>query len=154
MTDDLINNLFSDLDEFYPGSKRKRKTKVEQEPTETNLSWDRNPKLRTLPNGKDVEMFTIGALATALGRPIITLRVWIKDGHIPQAPYRLPDKKNKYGGTHKGHRVYSRAMVESAIELFAQAGALHVKRVDWSKNQQLSDKIADAWNKIRAEENK
>jgi hypothetical protein len=151
MTDDLINNLFSGVDEFYPGSKRKRK-EPKQEEEVTFPTWDTNPKVRTLPSGKDIEMFTIGALALALNRPIITIRTWIKEGYLPSAPYRLPAKKDKHGKDHQGKRLYSRAMVEVAVELFTKAGVLTTKRIDWSNYQQLSNEIADAWSKIRADE--
>ena len=151
MTDDFIDSMFADLDDFYPGSKRKRKEAPKKEEV-TSIAWDLNPTKRTLPNGKDVEMFTIGALANALNRPIITLRKWIKEGHLPSSPYRLPTTKNRYGGDHQGKRLYSRAMVEAAIELFAHAGVLTTKRIDWSKHKGLSNDLLSTWNKIRENE--
>lgn len=155
MTEDFIDSTFSDLDDFYPGSKRKRKA-VSKKTTEVYVApaWDINPKIRTLPNGKDVEMFGIGALALALGRPIITLRAWIKDGNVPSAPYRLPSTKDVNGKDHPGKRLYSRAMIEAAVTLFANSGALDTKRIEWSKYRNLSNEIAEAWDRIRADETK
>jgi len=154
MTDD-IDKMFEDLDVYYPGSKRKRKEKVVKAPeVEPDAAWDIKPIKKTLPNGKEVEMFTIGALAAALGRPVITIRTWIKEGHLPASPYRLPAKKNKNGEDHQGLRLYSRAMVEKVIELFHSAGLLHIKRVEWSVHRQLSNEIAEAWTQIRADETK
>jgi hypothetical protein len=153
MTDDFIEKAFSDLDEFYPGSKKKRKAVVKKEPEIiSSPNWDANPTKRTLPNGKDVELFLIGSLAAALGRPIITIRSWIKEGYLPSAPYRLPVKKDINGKDHQGRRLYSRAMIEVAIELFDKAGILETKRIDWSDNQHLSNEIAEAWSNIRADE--
>lgn len=153
MTDDFIEKAFSDLDEFYPGSKKKRKAVVKKEPEITSsLNWDANPTKRTLPNGKDVELFLIGSLAAALGRPIITIRSWIKEGYLPSAPYRLPVKKDINGKDHQGRRLYSRAMIEAAIELFDKAGILETKRIDWSQHQRLSNEVAEAWSNIRADE--
>jgi hypothetical protein len=155
MSEDFIDSILSDLDEYYPNSKRKRKVSVPKTPEiNPDLSWDAKPTKRTLPNGKDVELFSIGALAAALGRPVITIRTWIKEGYLPASPYRLPTKKNINGEDHQGRRLYSRAMVESTIELFRSAGVLHTKRVEWSLHRQLSNKIAEAWNDIRATENK
>jgi hypothetical protein len=155
MSEDFIDSILSDLDEYYPNSKRKRKVSVPKKPEiEPDLSWDSKPTKKTLPNGKDVELFSIGALAAALGRPVITIRTWIKEGYLPASPYRLPTKKNINGEDHQGRRLYSRAMVESTIELFRSAGVLHTKRVEWSLHRQLSNKIAEAWNDIRATENK
>lgn len=151
MNEDYIENSFADLDPFYPGSKRKRREPPKPEVI-PDLNWDAKPYKKTLPNGNDIEMFTIGALANALGRPLITVRAWIKEGYLPASPYRLPTKKNVNGEDHLGRRLYSRPMIESAVELFGKYGLLHTKRIEWSNYQQLSVDIAEAWNQIRAKE--
>jgi hypothetical protein len=150
---DEIDRLFEELDTYYPGSKRKRKEKVIKE-ADPEAAWDSKPIKKKLPNGNEVELFTIGAMANALGRPVITIRTWIKEGYLPASPYRLPAKKNKNGEDHQGRRLYSRAMVERTVSLFHSAGLLHTKRVEWSLHRQLSNEIAEAWNQIRADETK
>jgi hypothetical protein len=150
---DEIDRLFEELDTYYPGSKRKRKEKVIKE-ADPEVAWDAKPIKKKLPNGNEVELFTIGAMANALGRPVITIRTWIKEGYLPASPYRLPAKKNKNGEDHQGRRLYSRAMVERTVSLFHSAGLLHTKRVEWSVHRQLSNEIAEAWNQIRADETK
>ena len=150
---DEIDRLFEELDTYYPGSKRKRKEKVIKE-AGPEVAWDAKPIKKKLPNGNEVELFTIGAMANALGRPVITIRTWIKEGYLPASPYRLPAKKNKNGEDHQGRRLYSRAMVERTVSLFHSAGLLHTKRVEWSVHRQLSNEIAEAWNQIRADETK
>ena len=155
MSEDFIESMFKDVDDYYPGSKRKRKVKVEpKREVEPDVSWDSRPRITTLPSGKDIELFTIGALAAALGRPVVTIRAWLKEGYLPVAPYRLPAKKNVNGDDHQGRRLYSRAMVEKVVELFAKAGLLYVKRIDWSLHRQLSNEIAEAWSTLRVEETK
>lgn len=154
MTEDFIDKSFADLDVYYPGSKRKRKPIVAKKPEiEPSYTWDSKSFVKTLPNGRDLEMFTIGALALALGRPVITIRAWLKEGYLPASPYRLPTKKNIRGEDQAGRRLYSRAMVEKVVELFTKAGLLEVKRIDWSLHRQLSNEIAEAWGQIRANEN-
>ena len=148
MTDDFINQTFSDL--YYPGSKRKRReTKVDELKT---TSWDARPRPTTLPNGKEIDLFTIGALAEALGRPVITLKLWMDEGHLPTSPYRLPTKTDKNGKERAGRRLYSRSMIESAIAVFSKFGVLHVKRIDWAKYRKVTEQIAEAWEKSLAEE--
>lgn len=148
MTDDFIDQTFSDL--YYPGSKRKRReTKVDEE---KNTTWDSRPRPTTLPNGKDIDLFTIGALAEALGRPVITLKLWMDEGHLPTSPYRLPTKLDKNGKERAGRRLYSRSMIESAIAIFTKFGVLHVKRIDWVKYRKVTEQIAEAWEKSLAEE--
>ena len=46
---DKIDAMFSDLDVYYPGSKRKRKEPIEQPVLDT--SWENDYTERTLPNG-------------------------------------------------------------------------------------------------------
>ena len=153
MTDDLIDSTFAGLDDFYPGSKRKRKPVVAKKPeVEPVPTWDAKPYVKTLPNGRDLELFTIGALAAAVGRPLISIRSWIKEGYIPAAPYRLPSKMVN-GKEQKGRRLYSKAMIQRLVELLDSAGLLYTKRIEWSLHRQLSNEIAEAWNQIRADEN-
>lgn len=153
MTDDFIDSVISDLDNFYPGSRRKRRvSKPVEQKTET--AWDSNPQIKPLPNGKDIELFTVGALAQALNRPFITIRKWNEKGYLPTPPYRLPTTKDKNGEDHKGRRLYSRAMIEATVAVFAQFGVLHTSRIEWSTHRQLTDELAEAWRKIQAEETK
>jgi hypothetical protein len=155
MSEDLIESMFSDVDQYYPGSKRKRKTLIIKElSVEPDMAWDKNPYKKILPNGREIEMFTIGALADALGRPVITIRDWIKKGYIPASPYRLPSKKDIRGEERQGRRLYSRAMVEALIELFHKTGVLHTNPIEWSNYRKLSNEISEVWAKIRAEETK
>lgn len=150
MTEDFIDKTFAELDGFYPGSKRKRREpKVEEI---KNSSWDKTPRSTLLPNGKEIDLFTIGALGEALGRPVVTLKLWINEGHLPTSPYRLPTKTDKNGKERAGRRLYSRSMIEAAIEVFTKFGVLHVKRIDWSKYHVVTEKIAEAWEKSLAEE--
>jgi hypothetical protein len=105
-----------------------------------------------MPNGKELDLFTIGALAKALGRPVITLKLWMSEGQLPTSPYRLPTIVDKNGEERQGRRLYSRSMIESAVAVFTKFGVLHVKRIDWEKYRKVTDEIAEAWEKSLAEE--
>lgn len=149
---DFLDEFLTSVDEYYPGSKRKRKEPVAKPEVEVPTGWDSRPYVKTMPNGQDVEMFTLGALAEALGRPIVTLRVWMKQGHIPVSPYRLPSKLDKHGELRQGRRLYTRRMIEAAVEIFNSNGLLGTTRVDWSVHQRVGIDIAEAWSNIRAQE--
>jgi len=69
---DFIDDMFGELDVYYPGSKRKRKEPVEKPVLDT--SWEKDSFEKTLPNGRQLEFYTIGSLAKALNRTIPTLR--------------------------------------------------------------------------------
>jgi len=154
MSDAFIERTFSELEEFYPGSRKKRRP-VDESPQvvkETDGSWESNYYEKTLPNGKKIAMYTIGSLAQALGRPIITIRTWIKEGHLPASPYRLPTKPDKNGVARAGRRLYSKAMIDAAVQMFKEAGLFDTPRVEWKNHPQVPVEIAEAWNKIRADE--
>lgn len=150
---DFIDETFASLDEYYPGSRRKRKS-VEpakaEEPREVN--WDSRPYVKTMPNGTNMELFTIGALATALDRPIITVRDWVKKGYLPTAPYRMPSTTNKNGDSHQGRRLYSRAMIEAVVEIFDKADLLSLERIEWNNHKKIAFSISERWNTIRMQE--
>jgi hypothetical protein len=148
----FIDDMFSELDVYYPGSKRKRKEPVEKPILDTH--WENDYTEKTLPNGSMVKMYLIGSLAKALSRPTKTIRWWTERGTLPMSPYRLPSTLGKDGQEYVGRRLYSKAMIDSTVELFQKAGLYEENPIDWSLHRNLSDKIAEAWETIRAEENK
>jgi len=149
---DEVDKLFEDLDEYYPGSKRKRRESNPNVPVRKVLSsWDAEPQLKTLPNGNSIELFSAGALALALNRPLVTLRLWERKGYIPRAPYRL--KSMIVDGVKKpGWRMYSRAIIETTIESFQSRGLLGAPRVDWNRYPDLSIELMEKWDKIHTQE--
>lgn len=138
--------------ETAPGSKQKRREDTPESDKrrkrllgESN-GWDEDPIIKVL-KGQEVECFTIGALAQALEKEIVTIRLWEKKGYIPAAPYRLRSKSlngNKVGG----NRVYTRPMIEAAIEEFSKRGILGAARVEWKKLQDLPGELASRWRDI------
>lgn len=148
---DEIEELFGSLDVFYPGSKRKRREPVKPkvvEPTE----WENDYYKKTLPGNITLNMYTIGALAKALNRPIITIRTWIKEGYIPPSPYRLPSKLDKSGKERAGRRLYTKRMIDAAVQEFIRAGIINVSRIDWNQHQQVRNNLVDMWDKIRMDD--
>ena len=153
--DDFIESSFAELDKFYPGSKRMRRTRAPKSVEATaDEGWDAKPVKKNVNiNGNEIDFYGIGAVATAVGRPIVTIRNWISKGYLPPSTYRLPSTKAKNGKEQKGYRLYSRNQIEVLVELLAKAGLFDKKRLQWP-NQQLTNAIAEAWNNIRAEETK
>lgn len=149
--EDLIDEIFSTVDEYYPGSKRKRKEVVEK-PEPVVRTWDSRPYVKPL-NGKDVEFYTIGALAEALGRPIITIRTWIANGYMPASTYRLPDVVDKNGDVRKGRWLYTRGMIEAAVEIFSANRLLDSVRIEWSNHRNVPQELSTAWSNLRTDNN-
>jgi hypothetical protein len=143
-----ILQAFEGLDRA-PGSKQKRR-----EPTGTAIKrkkqvlgesngWDENPIIKHI-KGVETELFTISALAQALEKEIVTIRLWEKKGYIPGAPYRLRSKELN-GKKVLGNRVYTRELILIAIEEFQRRGLLGSARVEWKKHQSLTNDIVRRW---------
>lgn len=147
-SDAEILKAFEGLDRI-PGSKQKRR---ESTPTadkrrkqafgESN-GWDEHPIIKTL-KGVETEVFTVSALALALDKKIVTIRLWEKKGYIPIAPYRLRSKSLN-GKKVNGNRVYTRELIEIAIEEFSKRNLLGAARVEWSKLEDLTEALVDRW---------
>lgn len=105
--------------------------------------WDANPIIKNL-GGQEVEVFTISALAEALGKTVVSIRLWEKRGYIPIAPYRLRSKSLN-GKKVNGNRVYTRELIEITIEEFQKRNVLHSERVEWSKLGDLTEALVSRW---------
>ena len=151
---DEIEAAFADL-EYVPGSKKKRRDldpKVSRRKSGESNGWDANPVIKTL-GGVETEVFTIGALALALEKTIVTIRLWERKGYIPRAPYRLRSKTLK-GEKTGGNRVYTRALIESSIEEFNRRGLLGSARVEWSQHEDLTEALVKRWKDITSTESR
>jgi len=150
--EDEIIEAFKDL-EYIPGSKNKRREpnpKVSRRKNGETNGWDENPIIKTL-GGKETEVFTIGALAQALEKTIVTVRLWERKGYIPRAPYRLRSKTLK-GQKTGGNRVYTRSLIEAAVDEFAKRNLLGSARVEWNQYEDLTEALLKRWKDITSAE--
>jgi hypothetical protein len=154
MSTDPIDRMLSELDEYYPGSKQKRKPlnpQAKKPKVKEEGSWDAKPQVKTLPNGNVVELFSAGDFSLALGRPLVTIRLWERKGYIPRAPYRL--KSPVVDGVKKpGWRMYSRAIVEATVAAFEARGLIDAPRIDWNRYSNLSIELVETWKRIHSQE--
>ena len=153
---DKIDDLWNNLDDYYPGSKRKRREpnpEVEKRRAAKAAegSWDESPMIKLLPNGKQLELFSAGAFAAALGRPLVTIRLWERRGWIPRAPYRL--KSGTLNGKKvPGWRMYSRAIVEATLQSFRSRDLLEAPRIEWDQHHDLTIELVETWDRIHTNE--
>jgi len=151
-SDDEIEKAFADL-EYIPGSKKKRREpnpKVSRRKAGETNGWDENPIIKTL-GGKETEVFTINALAKALEKAVVTVRLWERKGYIPRAPYRLRAKTLNNSKTN-GNRVYTRALIEAAVEEFSKRGLIGSERVEWNDHEDLTEALLMRWKDITSKE--
>lgn len=147
-SDEDILKAFEGLDKV-PGSKKPRRDttpaadKRRAQAFGESNGWDAHPIIKSL-QGVETEVFTISALADALEKQVVTIRLWEKKGYIPIAPYRLRSKTIN-GKKVNGNRVYTRELVEITIEEFARRGLLGSARVEWSHHSDLTDDLVTRW---------
>jgi hypothetical protein len=149
--EDELLTAFADL-EYKPGSRQKRRADsptAQKRRATAETDWDANPVVKTL-GGKETEVFTIGAMAKALEKSIISIRSWEKKGYIPRAPYRLRSKTLN-GQKVSGNRVYTRELIEITIDEFSKRGLLGTARVEWSLHTDLTHAIVSRWKDAVAE---
>lgn len=147
---DTAEDFFKGLNEYYPGSKKKRREPDAKPPRAQRpdpSEWDAVSYTKKV-NGKAVEFFTIGALAKALGKSEASIRLWQSKGYLPNTPYRLPAREVN-GRTIAGRRLFTRSMIESAITSFAKRDLIDTPRVEWKHHKDLSIEVLEAWKQIQ-----
>lgn len=135
-----IDDFFDDL--HYPGSKRERRPAPPPKPEEER--WDARP-IRKKHRGEVVEFFDSGALARALGKSTVTIRTWERKGYIPRAPFRLPGYVDAEGVEQPGRRVYTRELIDIAVEEFSNRNLLGAARVEWNRYTDLTIALVERW---------
>lgn len=133
-------------DDYYPGSKRKRR---EAAPVVEFIPdpWREDFTVKTI-GGKEVRLYTISALASALGVSVPSIRLWEKKGYIPQGPYRLPSNMLVHGQRTSGRRLYTEELIDAAVAVFEEHGILGSPRIMWERHSQVPIEIHDSWKSI------
>lgn len=132
---------------YFPGSRTPLPTEVEskkKQPAKRETGvWDARPT-RKIVNGMPVDFFPIGAVCAAFGRPAVTIRLWIRQGHLPPATFRMPDRNGV-----KGRRLYTREQIEALIRVADEHGIREAGRVDWTKHTTFAEDVRNAWNNLK-----
>lgn len=131
--------------EFYPGSRRKRRPKG-QPKERSSAPEELGRPVQKLLNGDLVDFYSAGALATALGKSLVTIRLWERKGYLPKAPYRLISE-NADGPLQAGRRYYTLPLIAAAVDEFQKRGLLDA-RVEWGDHPDLPVAIAERWRAI------
>lgn len=127
---------------YFPGSRQPlpaSEVKKKSKPKDP-VTWDARPVVKIV-NNERTEFFTIGALAAALGRDVITVRRWQTKGLLPEARFRMPDKNGI-----RGRRLYTRAQIEAILQVADAHGILQPVRVQWDKHPTFADDVRRAWS--------
>ena len=124
---------------FYPGSRHRRPAVAAPAEQPAEPSWDARPIKRTV-KGVNYELFPVGALAAAVGRSAVTMRLWERNGVIPKAKFRLQNK-NGIGG----RRYYTRAQIEATVRVARDCQMLGEQR---RIHPEFTDRVVAAWRDL------
>jgi hypothetical protein len=86
------------LPDYYPGSKTRRKKYTEPKPQQVYEPVELGKSRMFRLDGKNVECFSSGTLAAALGRKAVTIRKWEQTGIIPKARLMTYGRDGDAGG--------------------------------------------------------
>lgn len=145
-----IEDLFPELDdsERYPGGRAPRREAPPSPKLDLATDWDSKPTIK-IHKGEEREFFTIGDLATALGREPVTIRSWEDKGYLPKSRYRGPaPKKGIPGKEVKGRRLYTRQQIEIVIAAAIESGVAGpnaLYRPNWKK---FTKTVVDGWKAL------
>jgi len=106
--------------EYYPGTRRRiapgpaesAEPPVEPDPD----AWDAHPRPHQI-GGVEVLFYPIGALAKALNRKPVTIRMWEQSGVLPRSLFRSRHDQ----GAGKA-RLYPRMLIEGLIKIAEDEG--------------------------------
>lgn len=131
---DPVLDLFGDMPDF-PGKTppKNRPSSRPQAMREDELNGARGRVYRI--KGEDVELFTVGELARAIGRQPVTVRAWESRGWIPKANFRTPAPARQQipGKAVKGRRLYTRRQVEFLAQAVSSFSLDLKTSSDWPK---------------------
>lgn len=137
------------LHRFFPGSSTpipdRRAPAATPQPEPDEEAWDAHPQV-FLVQGKEVEFFTVGALAQALGKSASTVREWERFGFIPVALYRTKSVNPK-----KAKRLYTRPQIEGIVEIAREEGLLTYKPRN-IRATSFTVRVVDLFNRLLREQ--
>lgn len=138
--------------EYYPGSKRLRRESAPETPTVDDVDWEEllgKPLRKIMPGGHTLDLYTLGALAKALDRSPVTVRLWIRKGYIPGFPYRLRPMVGRDGVKRPGRRLLTLEMIVACHSAFDRRGLLGKPRFEWSQHRDLTHEILADWRRLK-----
>lgn len=108
----------SDLESYYPGSRERRQTVPTLPASAVEPDLLGEPTILVL-RGREVEFFTIGQVARALGRSAVTLRSWEAKGILPTTGYHTVSRDPR-----GRRRLYTRPQAMGIIRIARELGVM------------------------------
>ena len=115
-------------------------------PPSEEPAWKTEPMLHREfhYNGKVTKLYTIGALAMALGKRPVTIRKWIRQGVIPEAGLKTSPITKTLGDA--GRRLFSEEQIEAMVKIAKETGVWgEGRRVISFANTDFSGRVWALW---------
>ena len=124
---DWFSEKFSDLD--YPGRRKPINRTPPMSSSNADAGWDDRPLVYKVA-GMDVQFFTIGHLAKALGYSVESIRAWENNRLLPKSRYRTPNPKvaNQPEHLRRGRRLWTREQIEGILRIASEEGVILNKK--------------------------
>lgn len=128
-----VLELFGELPD-YPGKKKPKNRPLKKEAqTKSDDPFRGVAKKVATINGKQMELYTVGAVAQILGRRAQTVRKWEHKGWIPAPTYRTSKASGAelVNTDRKGYRLYSREQVQVLLTALEQNNLMGDRNSAW-----------------------
>jgi hypothetical protein len=109
-------------------------------------AWKADPRLHQefSYNGEMWKLYTIGALALALGKRPVTIRKWIRQGIIPEAGLKTQSLQGTIGDA--GRRLFTEEQIEAMVRIAKDCGVWgEGRRVISFANTDFSGRVWNLW---------
>lgn len=132
VNNDPLEDLLKNLPD-WPGNRKPKNRPSSNAPFAEDRFNGAKPR-KFLINGVEVQMFTVGGLAQALGKKATTIRAWEHRGWIPKAQYRTPKPRGPQipEKTSRGRRLYTLEQVEFLLEAAERFNIDDKNNNDWN----------------------
>lgn len=129
---------------FIPGTNVRRPSKEEEEPEwYDDPRYSRVYKVPTEDGEEPVRLYSIGALAAATGKQVVTVRKWIRLGIIPDSAMRT----EAIPGTLKdaGRRLWTKEQIEAIVRIGVEEQVIGRTRAKKFSETNFEARIRTLW---------
>jgi hypothetical protein len=141
MTAELLEDFEDIRDEFYPGSRQRLRAFATHTSKAVTLD-EMKPRAYSV-GGKQVEFFTIGQLAKALGREPVTIRKWEREGILPRSPYAAPSEDPR-----GRRRLYTREMIQGIVNIAQEENMFEISRRVPIRRTNFTARVVDLFRQL------
>lgn len=128
----------SEAVEFYPGTSKPITARAPQASEDAEEDLFAKPRTGYQVNGQPFPCYAIGVLAKALGRQVVTIRLWEREGLLPRTTF----SSSRIQGGGKA-RLYTREQIEGVVRIAKEEGV-------YERSSRISIRDTDFTERVKA----